>query len=225
MPSAYEIRLRDDSIIRAKSFALTNGQLVVQEVSGLAITVDPAQIAEFRAGSARVQPLISLPWKAPGMPDNTAAVAPATTPAPAIAQAAATTPAAAKPGANASPAAPAEGMPAKENLPVTPWQGPNHEQILAIAADAPVDFPLRGTFDALAMRLAVAPGAPADAQAILHVLSGGKEIAVTPPLKAGDAPRSLWVKLGSTQGLTLKVESAQPGTRLMLIDPVAVRAK
>jgi hypothetical protein len=116
-------------------------------------------------------------------------------------------------------------MAAGVDLPVTPWQGPNHEQILAIAADAPVDFPLRGKFDALAMRIAVAPGSPASAEATLHVLSGGKEIADTPALKAGDSPRSLWLKLGSLQGLTLKVESAQPGTRLMLIDPVAVLGK
>lgn len=64
VPSNYEIRLKDGSMIRAKGFNITNGQIVIDEVSGVAITVNPDEIAQFRAGSAQVQNLMELPWKA-----------------------------------------------------------------------------------------------------------------------------------------------------------------
>jgi hypothetical protein len=107
---------------------------------------------------------------------------------------------------------------------VTTWAGPNQEQILVVPEGVLIEFPLPGKFRALTMRLAVAPGAPANAQATLHVLEGDKEIAQSPALRAGDLPHALWSALDMPASVTLKVESAQPGTRMVLIDPVAIRA-
>jgi hypothetical protein len=63
-PSDYEIRLKDGSIVRAKSLSRNGDQIAIAEVSGLTWNVSSDEIAEIRAGLSRVQPLIDLPSKA-----------------------------------------------------------------------------------------------------------------------------------------------------------------
>jgi hypothetical protein len=213
LPSDYEIRLRDGSIIRAKSFTLDKDQMTIQEIGGLSIQVGTSEVAQFRAGLARVQPLISLAWKVHG--DTSA-------------KAAKETAASSSPATNEPAAAVASGTtkaPASTDAEVATWEGPNQEQMLVVPEGVAVDFPLRGKFRALAMRVALAPGSAEGAQAILHVLVGGKEIATSVPLKTDDAPRSMWCKLDQPAEITLRVASAQPGARIVVIDPVAIRAK
>ncbi|MCE0522469.1 MAG: NPCBM/NEW2 domain-containing protein, partial [Methylacidiphilales bacterium] len=223
LPSDYEIRLNDGSIIRAKSFGLANGQLTIQEISGIAIMVDPSEIAQLRAGLTRVQPLITLPWKILGVPTAKAAGETKPPAAPPSQTAASTNePPAVPPPAAAKPAAVvAADLP---NPNVMTWAGPNQEQILVIPAGTSIEFPLKGKFRELAMRLAVAPGASPNAQATLRVLVNGKEVARTPEFTAGEQPRSMHLTVTDPKSVTLAVDSAQAGTRLLLIDPVAVRA-
>jgi len=61
--SDYEIRLKDGSNIRSGNLEVRDGKLVIHEVSDITVTADPGEIAQFRAGSVYVQPLIELPWK------------------------------------------------------------------------------------------------------------------------------------------------------------------
>jgi hypothetical protein len=192
LPSDYEVRLGDGSIIRAKTFALTNGQIVIQEISGISFAVNPAEVAQLRAGLNRVQPLISLPWKV-----------------------CLTSTSETKLAAGVASDAP--------NPEVLTWAGPNQEQILVVPAGASIEFPLKGKFSALAMRLALAPGAASNAEATLRVLIAGKEVARTPVFRAGDQPRSMRFTMTNQESITLAVDSAQTGTRVLLIDPVVVR--
>ena len=74
MSSNYELRLKDGSILRAKGFHQDQGQIAVDDVSGITIHVDPSEIAQLRAGSSRVQDLMDLPWKAKS-PDESAPAA------------------------------------------------------------------------------------------------------------------------------------------------------
>jgi hypothetical protein len=57
-PVAYEIRLQDGSDIRATSLELSDKQLVVHEASGVTVPISPDEVAQFRAGSSRAEPLI-----------------------------------------------------------------------------------------------------------------------------------------------------------------------
>jgi hypothetical protein len=215
-PSNYEVRLVDGSIIRAKSLDLANGKLTIQEISGIAIDVDPKEIAQIRAGLSRVQPLIDLPLKISGSPGAATTKAPASSPPSAGTQMAAT-----ETNADTKPAAPPAANAADASI--VKWTGPNREQILVLPAGAKVEVPLKGKFQALAMRLAVAPGAPANAEATLRVLIAGKEVACTPAFIAGAQPRSMRLTVTDPQSITLAVDSAQAGTRLLLIDPIAIR--
>jgi len=61
---AYEIRLHDGSILRAKSLGVVDGQCAIQELTGITLSVAPEEIAQVRAGLSRAQPLIDLAWKA-----------------------------------------------------------------------------------------------------------------------------------------------------------------
>jgi hypothetical protein len=61
----YEIRLRDGSDIRAKGVTETNGQIQIDEISGVSIAVAPEEIAQFSAGESRVQSVLDLAWKVP----------------------------------------------------------------------------------------------------------------------------------------------------------------
>jgi hypothetical protein len=72
----YEIRLRDGSIIYADSLQGGGSTVLIQEASGIAITVSIDEIAQIRAGPALAQSLAELDWKAAASP----ATAPAPTP-------------------------------------------------------------------------------------------------------------------------------------------------
>jgi len=119
--SAYEIRLKDGSIIRASSISGNNGEVVIEEVSGLSVSVAQDEIAQFRAGPAQVQSLIDLPWTSTPPPSAPAApVAPATNNAPAAPVASVTN---AAPPANPAPAAPVAGSVPDEASSVECWEG------------------------------------------------------------------------------------------------------
>ncbi|MDD5262659.1 MAG: hypothetical protein PHD76_12510 [Methylacidiphilales bacterium] len=64
-PSNYEIRLKDGSIIRANGVEEGKGKtIILKEVSGIDVSITEDEIAQFRAGPAKVQNLIDLPWTA-----------------------------------------------------------------------------------------------------------------------------------------------------------------
>ena len=188
-PAAYEIRLKDGSILFANGLGMNNGQLSIQEVSGLMIPVTPEEIAQFRAGPARVQTLIDLPWKA-----SSSALA------------------------SAGAVAPSGGDPS-----TVCWEGTHGEQILLAAAGTRLEFPLKDKFNALSLQVALSPDSPPQAQAALRVLADGKEIGRTRAFKAGEQPSQVRISLNNPKILTVVVEPATPGARLLLIDPVTIR--
>jgi hypothetical protein len=63
LPSAYEVRLQDGSILRAKNVSVDKNQCTIEDNSGFTVKVPTDNIAQVRAGLSRVQPLIDLPWK------------------------------------------------------------------------------------------------------------------------------------------------------------------
>ena len=183
--SEYEIRLLDGSILRAKSISVDDGQLTIEDLSGITLSVAPEDIAQVRAGSSRVQPLIDLPWKATAAPPANAAAAP-------------------------------------DSL-VQNWTGNNQEHILAVPAQTSLEFPLVGRFSAVALRVALGPGGPPNGQAKLHVLVNGQEITTTPAFKAGDQPLMVKVPIHDAKTVTFVADSSLAGTKVLLIDPVAIR--
>jgi hypothetical protein len=227
VPSKYEVRLHDGSILQAKDMAADGSQLVITDVSGLAIHIDPTEVAQFRAGSAEVQNLINLAWKtsassgdatppAAGKPDDKTGpasgatnAAPAATPPPPPADALI------PPDANSFSAPP---TPASET-----WEGPGQEQMIVLSAGNKIDFPLGDKFRSLVMRVALSPDSPAGAQANFHILVDGKEAGGTPVLKSGDAPQLVALQFQDPKVITLSVDSTTPGARVLFIDPVAVR--
>jgi len=62
--AAYEVRLRDGSILNATALTVNGDQVVISDASGLSIPVGQDEIAQIRAGSALVQKLAELDWKA-----------------------------------------------------------------------------------------------------------------------------------------------------------------
>ena len=214
-PAAYEIRLTDGSCLRASGFSVNNSQLVVDEISGVTVEVAPEEIAQVRAGSALVQSLLELPWKATPPPAPVAPPAP--NPAPATN---------APPAVNPSPPAPV--APAANPAPEPPppavcWTGPNQEQIMMAPAGTTVDFPLPGRFRALALRIALSPDTPPGAQATIRILADGREIGQTPVFKAGDQPRFVEITLQDPKTVTLVADSIFAGAKALFIDPVAIR--
>ena len=103
------------------------------------------------------------------------------------------------------------------------WVGNNQEQMLVLPAGTSVDFPLSGTFHSVAVSFAVAPGAPNNAQAAIRILADGREIGRTPPFRVGDQPRLAQVTLMQPKTLTFVADTASPNTRVLVIDPVAVK--
>jgi hypothetical protein len=61
-PAAYEVRLKDGSIIRASAISVGGNEVSISEVSGLDVEVAPDEIAQFRSGST--QSLLEFPFKA-----------------------------------------------------------------------------------------------------------------------------------------------------------------
>jgi hypothetical protein len=190
----YEVRLRDGSIIRATAVQLTDKEVVIQEVSGITVNADLAEIAQFRAGSARAQSLLEFPSKVtPLNPPTTAS----TTPPP--------------PGA----------VPEVPGAPC--WAGNNEEEVLATSAGTKVEFPLTGKFSGLAMRVALDSNSPPGVSANIRILADGREIGNSPPFRAGEAPRFLRISLQQPVTLAFQIESASPGTKVLLIDPTLIR--
>ena len=226
-PAAYEIRLTDGSIIRATGIEVDKAQVVIAEVSGIKVTVDPGEIAQFRAGPARVQSLLELPWKfnpqlAAGDSAPTAVGAAATVPDPPV-NAGDATNAAPADAANipaATPPLTVRSVPAVEC-----WEGNEQEQIMVAKPQTMVDFSLEGQFRAVAMKVALSPDSPPDAQATVHVLADGQEVGHTPLLRAGEQPLSVEITLHDPRTVTLVADSASTRTRVLFIDPTAIRDK
>jgi hypothetical protein len=212
LDAEYEVRLKDGSDIRAKSLSLNNEQFSIEEVSGINVIVGADEIAQFRAGTSRVQSLLDSAWKVASSPSPSA------------------------PPVGNSPSAPDnKTLPAESAPPATPpaadpspsvecWSGNDQEQMMVDPAGTAVDFPLTGKVRALAMRVALSPDSPPDSQATIRILADGKEIAHTPPFKAGDQPRFVQVALSNPKTLTLVADSDVAETRILFIDPVAIRA-
>jgi hypothetical protein len=207
-PAPLEVRLRDGSILNATAINGDANEVVITDVSGLQIQAGADEVAQIRAGTSVVQNLAQLDWKATG-PGGAAAPAPAPAPA---------NPAPANngvPGAN----------PAPEPVPplVQSWLGNDQEQILEAGVDTAIDFPLPGKFRALGVQIAITSDSPANATADIRILSDGHELAKSPPFRAGDPPRFLELTLPTASHITLQAESIFPGTKVLYIDPVAIR--
>jgi len=212
--AAYEIRLTDGSIIRASGLNMNDGQLVVHEISGITVEVAAEEIVQFRAGPAQVQSLLDLPWKTTP-PSSTSGAPPATNVASGTNAPPVTTPV---PPPHAGPSA----NTVQDTL--TPcWTGPHQEQIMMAPAGTTVDFPLTEKFRAVALRIALSPDMPPNAEATLRILADGREIGHTPPCRTGDQPRFVEIALKNPRTVTLVADSFFAGTKVLFIDPVAIR--
>ena len=96
---------------------------------------------------------------------------------------------------------------------------------MVVASGTTVDFSLPGKFRALALRIALSPDTPPNAQATVRILADGQEVGRTPPFHAGDPPRFVEITLQDPQKVSLVADSIFAGTRVLLIDPVAIREK
>ncbi|MCE0523988.1 MAG: DUF1349 domain-containing protein [Methylacidiphilales bacterium] len=198
-PANFEVRLKDGSCIFANSLSVSNGQIAIDDASGVNVPVDPEEIAQFRAGPAVVQNLLDLPWKANPPP----APAPPANPG-------------AAPAANPPPAT-------GPNPAVQCWIGKNQEQILATPIDTVVNFPLNDQFRTVAMSVALSPGSPPNSSAILQIMADGRLVGRTPLLKAGDQPRFVEFSVSDPKTLAVVADSMVAGTSVLVIDPVAIR--
>jgi len=203
-PAPYQFRLRDGSIINASSFTINNSDLVIQEISGIAVNTSMDNVAQFRAGPSLTQPLAELNWKA-------------TPPS-----ASKPVPAAAPPANTATPADPAANAGDIQPL-VQSWTGPNQEQILATSVGTSIEFPLTGKFRAMGVKVALAPDSPPNSQLTIRVLADGREIGHSPPFKFGDQPRFMELTLQAPKTVTLVADSVFAGTKVLFIDPVAIK--
>ena len=185
-PAEYEIRLKDGSVIRADGFSVNDGQLSIEDVSGVSVIATPDEIVQFRAGSAHVQTMLDLPWTLP-----------------ATAAAAKTTP--------------------DQPPPVQCWATDNQQQVMMTDPGTQVDFPLTGKFRSMALSIALSSDSPHGAQATVRILADGQEIGRTPAFKAGDPPRFVQVTLNSPKVISLAADALFAGTKILYIDPVAIR--
>jgi len=199
-----EIRLRDGSILNATAVDAGSNGVMITDVSGVTIQAGPDDIAQIRAGTAAVQELAQLDWKATG--PNGAAPPPSNPP----------------PAAN-NGAPPAN--PAAEPAPplVNSWLGKDQQQILEAGMDTAIDFPLPGRFRAFGVQIVLSSDSPPNANATIRILTDGHELAKSPPFHAGDPPRFLELSLPGATHLTLQAESMFPGVKVLYLDPVAIR--
>jgi hypothetical protein len=184
--AAYEVRLRDGSILNATAITGDASEIIITDVSGLTLQADQADVAQIRAGGSLVQELAPLPWKA-GASGATSAPNPAATP----------------------PL-------------VQSWLGPDQEQVLEAAPGTSIEFPLTGKFRAFGTGVAIAGDSPPDATVTLRILADGHELAKTPPFHAGQQGY-IQLNIPSAAHLTLEANSIFPGTRMLYLDPVAIR--
>lgn len=209
-PAKYEIRLKDGSMIHANDVTVSGPSLSIEDISGAKLFATMDDVAQFRAGSAMVQPLAELDWKAKAAP----APAPKTAP-----------PAPAPAGGNAAAPALAPAAPDADQGPVVgSWRGPDEQQVLQADTGTTIDFPLSGgKYRAVAMRIMVSPDSPAGTQAIVHVYADGKEIATTPAFRMGEQPRFAQVIIQNIKTLSLMGESPMEGAKILFIDPVVIK--
>jgi len=71
-PAPFEVRLRDGSILNATAITGDASGVGITDVSGLDLRVGQDEIAQIRAGTAIVQDLAQLDWKATGAKDGPA---------------------------------------------------------------------------------------------------------------------------------------------------------
>ena len=192
-------------MIHANDVTASGPSITIEDVSGAKIFATLDDLAQVRAGSQMVQSLSEVDWKVRA-PATTAKAAPA--PAPGAAPAMA--PAPANADANLTPV-------------VGSWRGPDQQQVLQVPTGTTIDFPLTGRFRAVAVRVMVSSDSAPNAQAIIHVMADGKEVGTSPPFKAGDQPRFVQVTLDNTKTLSIMGESPFDNTKILLIDPVAIR--
>ena len=88
-----------------------------------------------------------------------------------------------------------------------------------------LEFPLPGKFRALGVRVTLSPDSPPNSTVTIRVLADGREVARTPPFKAGDQPRFMEVTVQDPKTVAFEAESIFPGIRVLFIDPVALRDK
>ena len=105
------------------------------------------------------------------------------------------------------------------------WEGTNQEQIIAASIGTTLNFPLADKFRAMGVKIALSPDARPDSSATIRVLADGREIARTPPFHAGEQPRFMEVTLPSPKVVSLEADSVYAGTKVLFIDPVAIRAR
>jgi hypothetical protein len=219
-PAAFEVRLKDGSIINASAISGDATEIVMTDLSGLSIQADQSEIAQIRAGSSLVQTLAQLNWKAtppatpatpPGTNGATAPAPPAPPPNPANV-------------ANNNGAPPATPPPAPPPPPlVQSWLGKNQEQILEAGMGTAIEFPMPGKFHAFGVQVALASDAPPNSTATIHILADGREIAKSPPFRAGDPPRFMEITLQDPAHITLQADSMYSGVNVLYVDPVAIR--
>jgi hypothetical protein len=179
-PAAYEVRLRDGSILNATAVTGDATGVAITDVSGVNLHVGQDEIAQIRAGSAVVLDLAPLAWKATA----------------------------------AKEAGPAQ---------VDTWLGKDQQQILETDAGTAIEFPLPGKFRAFGVQVVLGSESPANATAVIHFLTDGHELAKSPPLRAGDAPRYMDLSLPTASRVTVQAESMFPGTKVLYLDPVGIR--
>ena len=211
LPATYQFRLHDGSIVDGTSLIVNNADLAIQESSGINVDIADGEMAQLRAGPSVVQSLAELDWKA-----TTPTIVPsATPPAPAAAPATNSTAANAAPVANPVPGEP---LPAVQS-----WAGPNQEQVMEAGMGTTIEFPLPGKFRAMGVRIALSPDSPPNSQITIRVLADGREVGRTPPFKAGDPPRFMEITLQDPRTVTLEANSIFSGTKVLFIDPIAIR--
>jgi hypothetical protein len=195
-------------MLQANDVTVSGQSISIADVSGAKIFATLDDIAQFRAGAAMVQSLAEIDWKAK---------APA-------APAKATPPASPPPAPGAAPAlAPAPANADAQTPIVGNWRGPDQQQVMQVPAGTTIDFPLSGKFRAVALRVMISSDSPSSAQAIVHIMADGHEVGTTPPFKAGDQPRFVQVILQDVKTLSITGESPYDNTKILLIDPVAIR--
>ncbi len=86
-----------------------------------------------------------------------------------------------------------------------------------------IEFPLPGKFRAMGVRIALSPDSPPNSQITIRVLADGREVGRTPPFKAGDPPRFMEITLQDPRTVTLEANSIFSGTKVLFIDPIAIR--
>lgn len=215
LSSAYEIRLKDGSSIRASGISAdADGKLVINDVSGMAVPVDAGEIAQIRAGASRVQTLMDLPWKA--APATVVAMVPEEKAVP-VSSSPPTTNTVTAVAAPASAPAPPFSEPT-----VRCWEGVDQEQIMAVDSGTQVNFPLTGKFRAIALKVVLPSDAPVGSEVTVRIMADGKEVGHA-AVKAGDPPRLLQVGLSHPASVILDAGMVPGGAKILYLDPVVVR--